>query len=102
MRTSLQTLQQTNLCIMCFLGRPWTSQKIDILKTITSKKERIGKDLQELKKLICPNFQQAACEIPAQKAGVKQHSLILTAALNQQGEAYTKKSTTLYRENSMR
>ena len=70
-------------------------KKIDILKTITSKKERIGKDLQELKKLICPNFQQAACEIPAQKAGVKQHSLILTAALNQQGEALHKEINNL-------
>nr|XP_022303034.1 uncharacterized protein LOC111110734 [Crassostrea virginica] len=62
-------------------------KKIDILTILTSKKELIKKDLQELKKLIRPKFQQAASKIPAQKAGVKQHSLKLTAALNKQGEA---------------
>nr|XP_022308294.1 uncharacterized protein LOC111114299 [Crassostrea virginica] len=70
-------------------------KKIDILTILTSKKELIEKDLQELKKLIRPNFQQAASEIPAQKAGVKQHSLKLTAALNKQGEALHKEINSL-------
>ena len=70
-------------------------KKVDILKILTSKKELIKKDLQELKKLICPKFQQAASEIPAQKAGVKQQSLKLTAALNKQGEALHKEINSL-------
>nr|XP_022303033.1 tripartite motif-containing protein 3-like [Crassostrea virginica] len=70
-------------------------KKIDILTILTSKKELIKKDLQELKKLIRPKFQQAASEIPAQKAGVKQHSLKLTAALNKQGEALHKEINSL-------
>nr|XP_022309160.1 uncharacterized protein LOC111114909 [Crassostrea virginica] len=70
-------------------------KKVDILTILTSKKELIKKDLQELKKLIRPKFQQAASEIPAQKAGVKQHSLKLTAALNKQGEALHKEINSL-------
>nr|XP_022304492.1 uncharacterized protein LOC111111675 [Crassostrea virginica] len=70
-------------------------KKIDILKILTKKKELIEKDLQELRNLIRPKFQQAASEIPAQKAGVKQHSLKLTAALNKQGEALHKEINSL-------
>nr|XP_022304505.1 uncharacterized protein LOC111111680 isoform X2 [Crassostrea virginica] len=70
-------------------------KKIDISEILTEKKELIEKDLQELKKLIRPKFQQAASEIPAQKAGVKQHSLKLTAALNKQGEALHKEINSL-------
>nr|XP_022309161.1 uncharacterized protein LOC111114910 [Crassostrea virginica]XP_022309163.1 uncharacterized protein LOC111114910 [Crassostrea virginica] len=76
------------ICVSCVSsGDHEHHKKVDILTNLTSKKELIKKDLQELKKLIRPKFQQAASEIPAQKAGVKQHSLKLTAALNKQGEA---------------
>nr|XP_022304495.1 tripartite motif-containing protein 3-like [Crassostrea virginica] len=75
------------ICALCVTsGDHDQHKKIDILKILTKKKELIEKDLQELKKLIRPKFQQAASEIPARKAGVKQHSLTLTAALNKQGE----------------
>nr|XP_022309164.1 E3 ubiquitin-protein ligase TRIM71-like [Crassostrea virginica] len=70
-------------------------KKVDILTILTSKKELIKKDLEELKKFIRPKFQQAASEIPAQKAGVKQHSLKLTTALNKQGEALHKEINSL-------
>ncbi|XP_078320329.1 uncharacterized protein LOC111115228 [Crassostrea virginica] len=70
-------------------------KKVDILKILTKKKELIEKDLQELKKFIHPKFQQAASKIPAQKVGVKQHSLKLTAALNKQGEALHKEINSL-------
>nr|XP_022303739.1 uncharacterized protein LOC111111204 [Crassostrea virginica] len=70
-------------------------KKVDILKILTKKKELIEKDLQELKKFIHPKFQQAASNIPAQKVGVKQHSLKLTAALNKQGEALHKEINSL-------
>nr|XP_022304503.1 uncharacterized protein LOC111111680 isoform X1 [Crassostrea virginica]XP_022304504.1 uncharacterized protein LOC111111680 isoform X1 [Crassostrea virginica] len=84
------------ICASCFSsGDHDQHKKIDILKILTKKKELIEKDLQELKKLIRPKFQQAASEIPAQKAGVKQHSLKLTAALNKQGEALHKEINSL-------
>ncbi|XP_022309161.2 uncharacterized protein LOC111114910 [Crassostrea virginica] len=84
------------ICVSCVSsGDHEHHKKIDILTNLTSKKELIKKDLQELKKLIRPKFQQAASEIPAQKAGVKQHSLKLTAALNKQGEALHKEINSL-------
>ncbi|XP_022304495.2 uncharacterized protein LOC111111677 [Crassostrea virginica] len=84
------------ICVSCVsTGDHDRHKKVDILKILTSKKELIKKDLQELKKLIRPKFQQAASEIPAQKAGVKQHSLKLTAALNKQGEALHKEINSL-------
>nr|XP_022309602.1 uncharacterized protein LOC111115233 [Crassostrea virginica] len=84
------------ICASCFSsGDHDQHKKIDILEILTKKKELIEKDLQELKKLIRPKFQQAASEIPAQKAGVKQHSLKLTAALNKQGEALHKEINSL-------
>ena len=70
-------------------------KKVDILKILKKKKKVIAKDLQELKKFIRPKFQQAAIEIPAQKAVVKPHSLKLTAALNKQGEALHKEINSL-------
>nr|XP_022303333.1 uncharacterized protein LOC111110947 isoform X2 [Crassostrea virginica] len=84
------------ICASCFSsGDHDQHNKIDILKILTRKKELIEKDLQELKKFICPKFQQAASKIPAQKAYVKQHSLKLTAALNKQGEALHKEINSL-------
>nr|XP_022306699.1 tripartite motif-containing protein 3-like [Crassostrea virginica] len=84
------------ICASCFSsGDHDQHKKIDILEILTKKKKLIEKDLQELKKLIRPKFQQAASEIPAQKAGVKQHSLKLTAALNKQGEALHKEINSL-------
>nr|XP_022309166.1 tripartite motif-containing protein 3-like [Crassostrea virginica] len=84
------------ICVSCVSsGDHEHHKKVDILTNLSSKKELIKKDLQELKKLIRPKFQQAASEIPAQKAGVKQHSLKLTAALNKQGEALHKEINSL-------
>nr|XP_022308570.1 uncharacterized protein LOC111114522 [Crassostrea virginica] len=84
------------ICVSCVSsGDHEHHKKIDILKILTKKKELIENDLQELKKLIRPKFQQAASEIPAQKAGVKQHSLKLTAALTKQGEALHKEINSL-------
>ena len=55
-------------------------------------------DLQELKNFICPKFQQVGSNIPAQKAGVKQYSMKLTAALNKQGEALHKEINILIKK----
>ena len=79
------------ICLSCVSsGDHEHHKKVDILKILTKKRELIEKDLQELKNFICPKFQQAASKFPAQKAGVKQHSLKLTAALTKQGEALHK------------
>ena len=84
------------ICVSCVSsGDHDHHKKIDILTTLTKKKEIIEKDLQELMKFIRPKFQQAASKIPAQKVGVKQHSLKLTAVLNKQGEALHKEINSL-------
>ena len=43
-------------------------KKVDILKILTKKKELIEKVLQELKKFICPKFQQAAAKNPSSES----------------------------------
>ena len=79
------------ICLSCVSsGDHEHHKKVDFLKILTKKRELIEKDLQELKNFICPKFQQAASEIRAQRAGVKQYSLKLTAALKKQGEALHK------------
>ena len=66
------------ICALCVSSGDHDQHKKVIFKNISSKKQLIEKDLQELKKIICPEFQKAAEKIPAQKTGVKQHSLKLT------------------------
>ena len=84
------------ICTSCVSSGDHDHHKnIDILTHLKNNKELIEKDLQELQKLIRPQFQQAAATIPAQKAGVKQHSLKLTTALNKQGEALHKEINSL-------
>ena len=52
------------ICASCISsGDHEHHKKVDILRKITSKKKLIKKDLEELKKLICPKFQQALNEI---------------------------------------
>nr|XP_022300871.1 E3 ubiquitin-protein ligase TRIM36-like [Crassostrea virginica] len=58
----------------------------DILKAMTEKKELIRKDLQELEKSIYPKYQEAATNIPVQRADVNKHSQKLTTVLDKQGE----------------
>ncbi|XP_078342041.1 uncharacterized protein LOC111107657 [Crassostrea virginica] len=62
-------------------------KKEDIIKAMTEKKELIRKDLQELEKSIYPKYQEAATNIPVQRADVNNHSQKLTTALDKQGEA---------------
>ena len=91
------------ICASCVSSGDHDHHKnIDILTHLKNNKELIEKDLQELQKLIRPQFQQAASTIPAQKAGVKQHSLKLTTALNKQGEALHKEINSLIQKNSLK
>ena len=69
-------------------------KKEDILKILTTKKALIQKDLLEFKKSIYSKYQEAAENIPVQRADVKKHSEQLIAALNEQREAlYTEIDT---------
>ena len=58
---------------------------VEIGEVLTSKKERIKKDLEEIEKFIYPNYQQALSNIPVQKANAELHSKKLTTELKKQG-----------------
>ena len=62
-------------------------KKEDILKILTTKKALIQKDLLEFEKSIYSKYQEAAENIPVQRADVKKNSEQLIAALNKQREA---------------
>nr|XP_022333242.1 uncharacterized protein LOC111130453 [Crassostrea virginica] len=59
----------------------------DILTLFETQRELMQKDLQDLEKSIYPRYQEAATNIPVQKADVNKHSQKLTTALDKQGEA---------------
>ena len=69
------------------------TKKIDILKTLTNKKELIKKDLQELNDFICPKYQQAASEIPAPF-----HEI--SSSLEQTGRSPAQRNRQPYTENT--
>uniref|UniRef100_A0A8B8B6T1 Uncharacterized protein LOC111107946 n=1 Tax=Crassostrea virginica TaxID=6565 RepID=A0A8B8B6T1_CRAVI len=76
------------ICKICSsFGEHVQHKKEDILKAMAEKKELIRKDLQELEKSIYPKYQEAATNIPVQRADVNKHSQKLTTALDKQGEA---------------
>nr|XP_022333218.1 uncharacterized protein LOC111130433 [Crassostrea virginica] len=62
-------------------------KKEDILKLFETKRELMQKDLQDLEKSIYPKYQEAATNIPVQRADVNKRSQKLTTALDKQGEA---------------
>ena len=59
----------------------------NIMEAMAEKKELIRKYLQELEKSIYPKYQEAATNIPVQRADVNKRSQKLTTALDKQGEA---------------
>ena len=62
-------------------------KKEDILTLFENKKALMQNDLNELEKSIYPKYQEAAANIPAQKADVHKRSLKLKTALDKQAEA---------------
>ncbi|XP_078331526.1 uncharacterized protein LOC144625198 [Crassostrea virginica] len=62
-------------------------KKEDILTLFETKKKLMKKDLQDLQNSIYPKYQEAATNIPVQRADVNQRSQKLTTALDKQGEA---------------
>ncbi|XP_078335046.1 uncharacterized protein LOC144625985 [Crassostrea virginica] len=62
-------------------------EKEGILTLFETKRKLMQKDLQDLEKSIYPRYQEAATNIPVQRADVNKRSKKLTTALDKQGEA---------------
>ncbi|XP_078340203.1 uncharacterized protein LOC111107938 [Crassostrea virginica] len=77
-----------SICKICSsFGEHAEHKTEDLLKAMAEKEELIRKDLQELENSIYPKYQEAATNIPVQRADVNKHSQKLTTALDKQGEA---------------
>ncbi|XP_022301440.2 uncharacterized protein LOC111109560 [Crassostrea virginica] len=75
------------ICATCNSSREHKHhKKDDILKVVTEKEELIRKDLQELEKSITLMYQEAATNIPVQRAYARNNSEKLTTALDEQGK----------------
>ncbi|XP_078323018.1 uncharacterized protein LOC111130443 [Crassostrea virginica] len=76
------------VCSLCVASSEHEQhEKEDILKLFETKRKLMQNDLQDLVKFIYPRYQEAATNIPVQKADVNKHSQKLKTALDQQGEA---------------
>ena len=76
------------VCPLCVASSEHEQHKKgDILTLFESKRKLMQKDLQELEKSIYPKFQEAATNIPVQRADVNKRSQKLTTVLDKQGGA---------------
>ncbi|XP_078331532.1 uncharacterized protein LOC144625203 [Crassostrea virginica] len=86
--TQLCTTCNIPVCPLCVASSEHKQhQKKDILTLFETKRKLMQKDLQDLEKSIYPRYQEAATNIPVQRADVTKHSQKLTTALDKQGEA---------------
>ncbi|XP_078331577.1 uncharacterized protein LOC144625244 [Crassostrea virginica] len=86
--TQLCTTCNIPVCPLCVASSEHEQhENEDILKWFEYKKELMQKDLQDLEKSIYPKYQEAATNIPVQRADVNKRSQKLTTALDKQGEA---------------
>ncbi|XP_078331572.1 uncharacterized protein LOC144625232 [Crassostrea virginica] len=86
--TELCTTCNIPVCPLCVASSEHEQHEIeDILEWFEYKKELMQKDLQDLEKSIYPKYQEAATNIPVQRADVNKRSQKLTTALDKQGEA---------------
>ncbi|XP_022320423.2 uncharacterized protein LOC111122782 [Crassostrea virginica] len=86
--TQLCTTCNIPVCPLCITTSEHEQhKKEDILKLFETMKELMQKDLQDLEKSIFSIYQEAATNIPIQRADVNIRSQKLTAALDKQGEA---------------
>nr|XP_022310390.1 tripartite motif-containing protein 45-like [Crassostrea virginica] len=77
-----------SVCGICVSSKEHDQhKKEDILKILTTKKALIQKDLLEIKKSIYSKYQEAAKNIPIQRADVRKHSEQVIAVLNKQKQA---------------
>ncbi|XP_052679420.1 uncharacterized protein LOC128160179 [Crassostrea angulata] len=76
-----------HLCVTCASsGKHQGHNLIEIMKNIDSKKDAIHEDLQELEKIIFPQYQEIASIYISQKSDLTENSQKLTAAMDKQGE----------------
>ncbi|XP_022333218.2 uncharacterized protein LOC111130433 [Crassostrea virginica] len=86
--TQLCTTCNIPVCPLCVASSEHEQhKKEDILTLFETKKELMQEDLQDLEKSIYPRYQEAATNIPVQRADVNKRSQKLTTALDKQGEA---------------
>ncbi|XP_078331502.1 uncharacterized protein LOC144625190 [Crassostrea virginica] len=86
--TELCTTCNIPVCPLCVASSEHEQhEKEDILTLFETKKELMQKDLQDLEKSIYPKYQEAATNIPIQRADVNKRSQKLRTALDNQGEA---------------
>ncbi|XP_078330987.1 uncharacterized protein LOC144624840 [Crassostrea virginica] len=86
--TQLCTTCNIPLCPICVASSEHKQhKKRDILTLFETKRKLMQKDLQDLDNSIYPKYQEAATNIPVQRADVNQRFQKLTTALDKQGEA---------------
>ncbi|XP_078331529.1 uncharacterized protein LOC144625200 [Crassostrea virginica] len=86
--TQLCTTCNIPVCPLCVASSEHKQhKKEDILKLFETKRKLMQTDLQDLEKFIYPKYQEAATNIPVQRADVNKRSQKLTTALDKQGEA---------------
>nr|XP_022333168.1 uncharacterized protein LOC111130406 [Crassostrea virginica] len=86
--TELCTTCNIPVCPLCVGSSEHEQHKNkDILTLFETKRKLMLEDLQDLEKFIYPRYQEAATNIPVQRADVNKHSQKLTTALDKQGEA---------------
>ncbi|XP_078335045.1 uncharacterized protein LOC111126584 [Crassostrea virginica] len=86
--TQLCTTCNIPVCPLCVASSEHEQHiKTDILTLFETKRELMQNDLQDLEKSIYPRYQEAATNIPVQRADVNKRSQKLTTALDKQGEA---------------
>ncbi|XP_078331355.1 uncharacterized protein LOC111109497 [Crassostrea virginica] len=86
--TQLCTTCNIPVCPLCVASSEHKQhKKEDILTLFETKRKLMQKDLQDIEKSIYPKYQEAATNIPVQRADVNKRSQKLTTALDKQGEA---------------
>ncbi|XP_078331296.1 uncharacterized protein LOC144625098 [Crassostrea virginica] len=85
--TQLCTTCNIPVCPLCVAFKHEQHEVEDILTLFETKKLLMQLDLQDFEKNIYPKYQEAATNIPVQRADVNKRSQKLTTALDKQGEA---------------
>nr|XP_034309654.1 uncharacterized protein LOC117683831 [Crassostrea gigas] len=75
------------ICVQCASSKKHQGHVfVDIMKILEKQKVVLQGDLQELKNLIYPNYQETACLISIEKARLIENSRKIATAINKHGE----------------
>ena len=84
------------ICSQCISsGEHLGHKSVELIEILTSKKEIIRKDLQEIETSIYPKYQQAASNIIVKKADAREHCQKLRKELKNRGEILHKQINTV-------